>query len=76
MHQNCFMIALSSITYANKAKRLLHDRGISSTISHTTSGIHGCGYSLRVTGVASSEVLPILSKARIPVHNVKPCDAV
>lgn len=76
MQQNCFLIALSSITYANKAKILLRDRGIQSKISHTTKGINGCGYSLRIEDTPSSKAVQILSKAGIPVQNVKRCDAV
>ncbi len=74
MQQNCFMVALSSITYANKSKMLLRDKGIESKILHATSGINGCGYLLRVKNTSSSNVIQILSKAGIPIQNIKPCD--
>lgn len=74
MQQSCFLISLSSITYANKAKTLLLNKGIRSEILHTAKGINGCGYALRIVGVQSAEAVGILSRAGIPVQNIKRCD--
>ncbi len=43
------LIAVSSITYAMKAKKLLNDRGFYCEIQRTPKNLgSGCGYSIRV----------------------------
>lgn len=43
------LIAVSSITYAMKAKKLLNNRGIYCEIQRTPKNLgSGCGYSIRV----------------------------
>lgn len=54
------LIALSSITYANKAKKLLNDMGLYCEIERTPKNLSsGCGYSIRVADNLGM-ILPLL----------------
>ena len=56
------LIAVSSITYAMKAKRLLNNLGYYCEIEKTPKGLSsGCGYSIRVKD-DSDIITSILSK--------------
>lgn len=59
------LIAVSSITYAMKAKRLLNKLGYYCEIEKTPKGLSsGCGYSIRVRE-NSSYICELLAKSSI-----------
>lgn len=73
--QSCFIISLSSITYANKAKECLYRQGIRCQVIRTPKHFDGCGcgYSIRV--FAQKEVvLSLLQKAKIKIVAVHACE--
>lgn len=46
-----YLIAMSSITYANKAREVLRTAGYKSSIEKTPKNLaSGCGYSINVSG--------------------------
>ena len=60
------LIAMTSITYAYKAKRLLNNKGIYCEIVRTPKNLStGCGYSLSVTK-DPKEIILILEENSIP----------
>ena len=64
------LIAMTSITYAMKAKRLLNDKGIFCEIVRTPKNLgSGCGYSLSVKK-DPREVVLILEQNSIPHKNI------
>ena len=63
------LIAMTSITYAMKAKNLLNSLKYYCEIQRTPKDLGtGCGYSIAVT--APEEITAILEKERIPFRNV------
>ena len=63
------LIAMTSITYAMKAKNLLNSLKYYCEIQRTPKDLGtGCGYSIAVT--APPEETAILEKERIPFRNV------
>ena len=63
------LIAMTSITYAMKAKRLLNDKGIYCEIVRTPGNLgSGCGYSLSVNKDPAG-IIRILEEHRIPHKN-------
>ena len=59
------LTAVSSITYANKAKKILNDRGYFCEIEKTPRNLaSGCGYSIR-TLASHQEIAPILAESGI-----------
>ncbi len=63
---NRSLIAMTSITYAMKAKNLLNSRGMRCEIMRTPRSFStGCGYSIRIWDDVS-QVLGILEAAGIP----------
>ncbi len=65
------LIAMTSITYAQKAKRVLNAQKIYCEVQKTPSGyFSGCGYSIRV----KDDISRVLSVLRI--NNIKYKDAV
>lgn len=64
------LIAMTSITYAMKAKNLLNSLKYYCEIQRTPKDLGtGCGYSISVT-VPTEEITAILEKERIPFRNV------
>ncbi|MCR5816590.1 MAG: DUF3343 domain-containing protein [Ruminococcus sp.] len=64
------LIAMTSITYAMKAKRLLNDKGIYCEIVRTPKNLGtGCGYSLSVNK-DPKEIVRILEQNGIPHKNI------
>lgn len=64
------LIAMTSITYAMKAKRLLNDKGYYCEIVRTPKNLGtGCGYSLSVTK-DPREIIIILEDNKIPHRNI------
>ncbi|MBR6338188.1 MAG: DUF3343 domain-containing protein [Ruminococcus sp.] len=64
------LIAMTSITYAMKAKRLLEDKGIYCDIVRTPKNLGtGCGYSLSVRK-DPREIIRILEQNGIPHKNI------
>lgn len=64
------LIAMTSITYAMKAKNLLNSLKYYCEIQRTPKGLGtGCGYSIAVTA-PSEKITAILEKERIPFRNV------
>ena len=64
------LIAMTSITYAMKAKRLLNDKGIYCEIVRTPKNLGmGCGYSLSVNK-DPREIVRILDDMHIPHKNI------
>ena len=64
------LIAMPSITYAMKAKRLLNDKGIYCEIVRTPKNLGtGCGYSLSVNK-DPKEIVRILEQNGIPHKNI------
>ena len=60
-----YLIALTSITYANKAQNLLKSLGYYCDVQRTPKNLAtGCGYSIRVKGNID-EIKNILSNASI-----------
>lgn len=60
------LIAMTSITYAMKAKSLLKDKGYFCEIERTPKNIGtGCGYSIRVHE-SSDLIISILDEYKIP----------
>jgi len=65
-----YLLAMASITYANKAKEILSRHGYRCDIQKTPrSAASGCGYSIRVTGELE-EIVAILGEKGIAVRNV------
>ena len=62
------LIAMTSITYAMKAKNLLNSLKYYCEIQRTPKDL-GCGYSIAVTA-PPEEITAILEKERIPFRNV------
>lgn len=63
-----YLIAMTSITYAMKAKALLNDRRLYCEIQRTPHSIgSGCGYSLRVRD-DPAKITSLLEDFNIP-HN-------
>ncbi|MBQ8378141.1 MAG: DUF3343 domain-containing protein [Oscillospiraceae bacterium] len=59
------LIAMSSITYAIKAKKLLISKGLRCEITRTPKNLgSGCGYSIRVFN-PTDDILRILEGAKI-----------
>lgn len=64
------LIAMTSITYAMKAKNLLNSLKYYCEIQRTPKDLGtGCGYSIAVTAHLE-EITAILEKERIPFRNV------
>ena len=64
------LIAMTSITYAMKAKNLLNSLKYYCEIQRTPKDLGtGCGYSIAVTA-PPGEITAILEKERIPFRNV------
>ena len=64
------LIAMTSITYAMKAKNLLNSLKYYCEIQRTPKDLGtGCGYSIAVTA-HTEEITAILEKERIPFRNV------
>ena len=64
------LIAMTSITYAMKAKNLLNSLKYYCEIQRTPKDLGtGCGYSIAVTATPV-EITAILEKERIPFRNV------
>lgn len=64
------LIAMTSITYAMKAKNLLNSLKYYCEIQRTPKDLGtGCGYSIAVTAPLE-EITAILEKERIPFRNV------
>lgn len=64
------LIAMTSITYAMKAKNLLNSLKYYCEIQRTPKDLGtGCGYSIAVTA-PTEEIIAILEKERIPFRNV------
>ena len=64
------LIAMTSITYAMKAKNLLNSLKYYCEIQRTPKDLGtGCGYSIAVTA-PPAETTAILEKERIPFRNV------
>ena len=64
------LIAMTSITYAMKAKNLLNSLKYYCEIQRTPKDLGtGCGYSIAVTA-PTEEKTAILEKERIPFRNV------
>ena len=64
------LIAMTSITYAMKAKNLLNSLKYYCEIQRTPKDLGtGCGYSIAVTA-PPAEINAILEKERIPFRNV------
>ena len=64
------LIAMTSITYAMKAKNLLNSLKYYCEIQRTPKDLGtGCGYSIAGTA-PSEEITAILEKERIPFRNV------
>lgn len=64
------LIAMTSITYAMKAKRFLNNNGIYCEIVRTPKNLgSGCGYCISVTK-DPKEVIRLLEKNSIPHKNI------
>ncbi|MBR1662839.1 MAG: DUF3343 domain-containing protein [Ruminococcus sp.] len=64
------LIAMTSITYAMKAKRLLNDQGFYCEITRTPKNLGtGCGYSIQVTK-PPKEIILMLEKHGLPHGNI------
>ena len=69
LNTNITLIALSSITYAIKAKNLLNSSGYYCEIERTPKGLaKGCGYSIRVKNDINL-IISILSSEDIKVKD-------
>ena len=69
---DCVLLDISSITMAEKAKRILKSNGIRSEIRRTGKGLDGCGYQLKIVGdIKRAQAL--ISSARIPTHGSSSC---
>lgn len=61
-----YLIAMTSITYAMKAKALLNEKGLYCEIQRTPKDIgSGCGYSLRVQNDPNT-IIAFLESGNIP----------
>ena len=65
-------IVLSSITYANKAQKLLAQNAVFTSIyrSEAVKSVHGCGYAIRVPEPKLGAALNILNENGINVLGV------
>ncbi len=62
------LLAVSSITYAMKAKKLLNSMGIFCEVSKTPKNLaSGCGYSVRIRDDNPDYVAGILEKSGIAI---------
>ena len=69
---DCVLLDISSITIAEKAKRILKSNGIRSEIRRTGKGLDGCGYQLKIMG-DTLKARALLSNSGVSVHGVSPC---
>ena len=69
---DCILLDISSITIAEKAKRILKSNGIRSEIRRTGKGLEGCGYQLKIMG-DTLRARALLSNSGVSVHGVSPC---
>ncbi|MDE5600542.1 MAG: hypothetical protein K2I60_02890 [Oscillospiraceae bacterium] len=72
MYKDCNLLDISSITIAEKAKRILKAGGIHSEIRRSAGGLDGCGYQLKING-DTSRAKALLASQKIPVHGSSPC---
>ena len=72
LNSDCVLIEISSITLAEKAKRILKSNGIRSEIRRSGKGLDGCGYQLKVVG-DTKRAQALISSARIPTHGSSSC---
>ncbi len=71
-----YLIAMSSITYANKAYDLLKANGYSCGIERTPKNLaSGCGYSIRVSGSLDTIAALLNSRGLSPRDIMKVGDA-
>ncbi len=64
------LIAMTSITYAMKAKRMLNNKGLYCEIVRTPKNLgSGCGYCLSVTK-EPAEIIRLLEQNGIPHKNI------
>lgn len=69
-----YLLAMASITYANKAKDILVRNGYRCEIQKTPrTSASGCGYSIKITG-NPEEIMPILDGRGIAVRSVTRID--
>ncbi len=69
---HAILVTFRSVTYAQKAQRLLENRGITAYLLRTPREYtqRGCGYSLRIHGKMAQEALEILEQAGLPLERV------
>lgn len=65
MQNECIVFEISSITYAQKAKKILKNSNIKSELKRAVNGIDGCGYRLKVYGNEN------LVREILKNHNIK-----
>lgn len=66
------LIVMSSLTYAMKGQKALHEKGVQSTVDRLPKGLRvGCGYGLRVHG-DPTHACTILRQARITCGQILP----
>ena len=67
-----FFVTFRSVTFAQRAERLLHRRGIACQLQRTPRWMEaqGCGYSIWLPKGDIAQVLPVLSEEGIAYRKV------